>query len=341
MKVLLFGCGSRGRYLLEGLKKIDNIELSITDRNSKAKKTLSDENKTFFLQMEKAFQINFDYILITSEIHFDEINHELNDAGFSTNKIITLKKFNQLFVEENKAKGVKMPQCIICGNIVFGWLHTGEKNIVFEQKNIIGAGFRKGICPICESSDRVRYEYYILKKYTNIFDKDSNILHFAPESSLINVFRNKRFNYITADLQAGRADIVADITNLPFENEKFDWIICNHVMEHIKNEGLAFSEMRRCLKVAGNLILTVPICWKSDTFEKNNIISQKEKTLHYGQLDHERIYGKDLPERIKKYGFKVSEFKNTAILSNQEINENGFIVDDTIFICSRIAKEND
>ena len=81
----------------------------------------------------------------------------------------------------------------------------------------------------------------------------------------------KSANYITADIQVGRADVVADITNLNFEDEFFDFIICNHVLEHVSDEKVAYSEVRRCLKRNGKFVVTVPICWEQKTFEDSGI----------------------------------------------------------------------
>lgn len=84
-------------------------------------------------------------------------------------------------------------------------------------------------------------------------------------------------NYISADIVPGRADVVADITKLQFSEGTFEYIICNHVMEHISLEGKAFHEIRRCLMLGGMLILTVPICWEQKTFEDEKITTKEER----------------------------------------------------------------
>jgi ubiquinone/menaquinone biosynthesis C-methylase UbiE len=49
-----------------------------------------------------------------------------------------------------------------------------------------------------------------------------------------------------------------DITKLSFPDNYFDAIICSDVLEHIKNDTNAFSELSRVLKPKGRLLLTVP-----------------------------------------------------------------------------------
>ena len=43
----------------------------------------------------------------------------------------------------------------------------------------------------------------------------------------------KNLEYTSADLFSPIVDVKADILDLPFEDESFDVIFCNHVLEHI------------------------------------------------------------------------------------------------------------
>ena len=51
---------------------------------------------------------------------------------------------------------------------------------------------------------------------------------------------------------------VSDAINLPFEDNYFDLITCLEVLEHIPEPKTAIQEMRRCLKIGGELVLLVP-----------------------------------------------------------------------------------
>lgn len=57
-------------------------------------------------------------------------------------------------------------------------------------------------------------------------------------------------------VSGGGVDIVGDAHRLPFENDKFDVILCTEVLEHIHSPEIAISEMKRVLKRQGKLILT-------------------------------------------------------------------------------------
>lgn len=64
-------------------------------------------------------------------------------------------------------------------------------------------------------------------------------------------------NRVGFDIQPGlKVDVVGDAHNLPFEDEKFDNILCTEVLEHLHSPEVAISEMRRVLKRGGKLILT-------------------------------------------------------------------------------------
>jgi ubiquinone/menaquinone biosynthesis C-methylase UbiE len=86
----------------------------------------------------------------------------------------------------------------------------------------------------------------------------------------------------------------ADITDIPFEDNFFDFIICNHVLEHIPDDGLAMRELRRVLKAEGWAILQVPIDYQlATTYEDISINTPEVRSKAFGRYDHVRWYGRD------------------------------------------------
>jgi len=57
----------------------------------------------------------------------------------------------------------------------------------------------------------------------------------------------------------GLNTVVADATNLPFENEFFDFVAAMEVLEHIENHNQTLSEIFRVLKPLGFFMLSVPL----------------------------------------------------------------------------------
>jgi len=96
---------------------------------------------------------------------------------------------------------------------------------------------------------RQKLELFIQKHKNNELTLDIG----CSNSPYIKYFPNR----IGLDIQNGpNVDIVADVYELPFEDEKFDNILCTEVLEHLHSPHLAISEMKRVLKQGGKLILS-------------------------------------------------------------------------------------
>lgn len=122
-------------------------------------------------------------------------------------------------------------------------------------------GLRKhASCPNCGSLERHRLQKLVLNKLSEIRDfSKMRMLHFAPEKFSRNHFKEAFKDYITADLYMENVDIKADIVDLPFKDAEYDFIYASHVLEHIKEDSTAISEIRRVLKPDGVAVLPVPI----------------------------------------------------------------------------------
>ncbi len=149
------------------------------------------------------------------------------------------------------------------------------------------------------------------------------MLHFAPEQAFYKRFKKmENLDYVTTDLNSPLADVKADICNLPFENNEFDIILCNHVLEHIPDDTKAMEELFRVLKVGGMGIFQIPQdLSRTTTFEDNNITDKKERAKIFGQYDHVRVYGRDYFDKLRSIGFKVKEVDYTLQFTQQEIEK--------------------
>ena len=149
------------------------------------------------------------------------------------------------------------------------------------------------------------------------------VLHFAPEQAFYKCFRKmKNLDYTTTDLESPLADVKADICNLPFDDNSFDVIFCNHVLEHIPNDTKAMQELYRVLKKGGMGIFQIPQeLDRATTFEDDSITDKKERAKIFGQYDHVRIYGRDYFDKLRSIGFKVNEVDYYANLSEEEIKK--------------------
>lgn len=187
------------------------------------------------------------------------------------------------------------------------------------------------------SLERHRLLWLYLNNETNFFSKTLKVLHVAPEQCFYKLFKNlKKVNYTTFDLNSPLADIKGDICNLPFKENSFDFILCNHVLEHINDDNKAMKELYRVLNKNGTAILQVPINQKSSkTLEDSSIVDKKERIEKFGQYDHIRLYGLDYFKKLESIGFKVNPLKYSKEFTEGEIIKYGLIKDEIIPICKK------
>jgi SAM-dependent methyltransferase len=166
------------------------------------------------------------------------------------------------------------------------------------------------LCPNCLSLERHRLMWLYLKERTSFFKSGLQVLHIAPEACFIKRFEKIHGDqYITADIESPLAKVKMDIHQIPFKENTFDVVLCNHVLEHVKDDIKAMNEIQRVLKPNGFAILQVPFFnpVPEKTFEDPTITDRQEREKIFGQDDHVRKYGKDYPQRIKRAGLKPLE----------------------------------
>ena len=179
------------------------------------------------------------------------------------------------------------------------------------------------LSPSTLSLERHRLLWLYLQNETDFFSSPKKVLHFAPEQAFYERFRQmKHLDYVTTDLNSPLADVKADICNLPFKDDEFDVILCNHVLEHIPDDTKAMQELFRVMKSGGLGIFQIPQdLSREKTFEDNSITDRKERAKIFGQYDHVRVYGRDYFEKLRAIGFTVEEVDYTASLSAEEIEK--------------------
>jgi len=179
------------------------------------------------------------------------------------------------------------------------------------------------LSPSTLSLERHRLLWLYLQNETNFFSAEKKVLHFAPEQCFLKRFKKlNNLDYTTTDLLSPIADVKADICDLPFKDNSFDVILCNHVLEHIPDDTKAMQELYRILKPGGYGIFQIPQdISRETTFEDDSITDKKERANIFGQYDHVRVYGRDYFNKLRTIGFKVEEVDYTANLSEKEITK--------------------
>ncbi|MBT8290221.1 MAG: class I SAM-dependent methyltransferase, partial [Muriicola sp.] len=130
----------------------------------------------------------------------------------------------------------------------------------------------------------------------------------------------QNLNYTTTDLNSPLADVKADICELPFEDNSFDIILCNHVLEHIPDDKKAMSELFRVMKSGGWGIFQIPQDLDREvSFEDDSITDKKKRAEIFGQYDHVRIYGRDYFQKLSEVGFKVEPVPYASEMSEKDV----------------------
>ena len=166
------------------------------------------------------------------------------------------------------------------------------------------------------------------------------VLHFAPELIFYKLFSShKLIDYWPVDLNPdayhGRVRKAVDITNIPFDDDSFDLIMCTHVLEHIPDDRKAMRELYRVLKPKkGIAFINVPLYNLPVTFENPEYNTPELRLKYFGQKDHVRKYGNDYPERLSDVGFGIQIF--TAKGTDNKILEHyGFRKNGKTFVCRK------
>ena len=212
----------------------------------------------------------------------------------------------------------KGKQCPLCGCQRRKFLPYGY---VTSREN--------ALCPNCLALERHRLLWLWLVRESDIGRGAMalpKMLHIAPEVALMRKFKKMYAStpdrYVTADLESPLADMHFDVQQIPLEAESFDAIICNHIMEHVEDDGKALRELYRILRRGGWGVILSPVeLEREHTFEDDTITDKAERTRIFGQYDHRRIYGRDYAARLREAGFEVYDidYKNELSKAEQEL----------------------
>lgn len=196
---------------------------------------------------------------------------------------------------------------------------------------------KNALSPSTLSLERHRLMWLFLKDETNFFTstKKLKVLHIAPEQCFLDLFKKqKNLEYITSDLESPIADVKADICDLPFKENEFDVVFCNHVLEHIPDDTKAMQELYRVMKKGGFGVFQIPQDLSRDvTFEDNSITDKDERAKIFGQYDHVRVYGKDYFNKLRSVGFKVDEVDYTKKIDSKQIERFCLMKGEILPIC--------
>lgn len=178
------------------------------------------------------------------------------------------------------------------------------------------------LCPKCLSLERHRLMWLYLERETGFFTAPATLLHIAPEYCFIKRFGAlKNIEYVTADLESPLAQVKMDVQEIPFSDDTFEVIFCNHILEHVEDDRLAMRELYRVMRPGGYGIMLSPVNpERQTTYEDASIVTPQERSLHFGQKDHVRDYGLDYGLRLAEEGFVVEEIDYASAFTAEQMH---------------------
>ena len=196
------------------------------------------------------------------------------------------------------------------------WAYAGDQ----LEDPIVGRSYRKmlpygrvrsrpnALAPHSLSLERHRAVWAFLQRKTAFFQDNLRMLHLAPEHCYLTRFKKfDHLDYVSADLNSPWADVHFDCHQIPFEDDSFDVLMANHLLEHVADDHQVMREFFRVMKPGGWGVFQVPINrLDPNTAEDPSVTDPMERERLYWQQDHVRLYGhEDYPDRLEKAGFRV------------------------------------
>lgn len=216
-------------------------------------------------------------------------------------------------------------ECPVCEKKFRKFLSYGSD--VAHRENVL--------CPYDLTLERHRLMWLYLKRESNFFTAPQlNVLHIAPEQCFHKRFKKQsNLNYLTGDLVSPIADLHFDLHEIPLEENRFDVVFCNHVLEHVQDANQCMRELYRVMAPGGWGIFQVPQDMsREETYEDWSITLPEEREKHFWQKDHVRLFGKDYPKWLENAGFTVEiAFENNPI-SEDEMEKYRIIKTELLYI---------
>jgi SAM-dependent methyltransferase len=221
--------------------------------------------------------------------------------------------------------------CPVCEQDVEGWVASPNAALldlkVMDDVGVVGSRLDKHLCPRCGCNDRDRHLWLYMQAAGLLDDlSETRILHIAPEARLEPKLRQLGpRDYVGGDLIPQQPHHLAiNIEQLQFEDDRFDLIICNHVLEHVNFPERAAAEFARCLAPGGRVVAQTPYSpLLKRSMELTVAVPHTFATYYYGQNDHVRIVGLDLIETFHAAGFSGEPIPHTTLLGDQDPEASG------------------
>jgi SAM-dependent methyltransferase len=235
--------------------------------------------------------------------------------------------------------------CVLCNQRVWKFLpYAGGSSsmpALMRELHVVGSDVDNFSCPRCNGHDRERHLLMFLWASDLLATmRSKDILHFAPERRLSQwIAKTEPGRYVRCDLEPHSPDICRiDMLSIDADSASFDFVIANHVLEHVADDKQALHEVSRVLKIGGYAILQTPFAKKlHSTWEDRGITDGASRLQAYGQADHVRLYGRDIFDRIAAFDLEPLIRQHFDLLASKDAASHGVNSEEPFFLFRKMA----
>jgi SAM-dependent methyltransferase len=169
------------------------------------------------------------------------------------------------------------------------------------------------------------------------------VLDVGPSAALAGHLKHLSLErYIAMDRDPGadrrRADVIGDLTKLPFASGSISTVVCYHVLEHVPEDRAAMAELVRVLSPDGLALLQVPCRFDRPTDEDPGA-PEEERVRRFGQADHVRYYGADFEDRLRAEGLMLQRVSPRDFLPGDVIDLGRMVAGEVVWLGTKEAAD--
>jgi len=144
-------------------------------------------------------------------------------------------------------------------------------------------------CPGCSSYERHRFLCLELERRPELLAARRSVLHVGPEPCIRRRVEPGVGDYVSIDLDPRRAMRAMDVAAMAFPDDRFDLVICSHVLEEVPDRDAALREINRVLEPGGLALFGAALPFQDELEERLERAGFTVEVLVAGDLGAETL----------------------------------------------------